>query len=176
MALNTRVLSVLGGALLLSAAAQAQTTYYIVEHIPYQNPAKVAERISNECTELGSLFANTIAAEAKKRNLALISSADAANQPNRVEVVITDVRSYGNAFTGHYKSVDIQVNRYTNGQPDGETHISRRSTGGIGGAFKSSCSVLDRTTNTLSSDIVKWLQSQAASATAAEMTPMPATH
>ena len=163
MALNTRVLSVFGGALLLSAAAQAQTTYYIVEHIPYQNPAKVAERISNECTELGSLFANTIAAEA-------------ANQPNRVEVVITDVRSYGNAFTGHYKSVDIQVNRYTNGQPDGETHISRRSTGGIGGAFKSSCSVLDRTTNTLSSDIVKWLQSQAASATAAEITPVPATH
>ena len=68
------------------------------------------------------------------------------------------------------------INRYTNGQPDGETHISRRSTGGIGGAFKSSCSVLDRTTNTLSSDIVKWLQSQAASATAAEITPVPATH
>ena len=91
-----------------------------------------------------------------------------AAQPNRLEVQITDARSYGSAFTGHYKSMHIRLTRYENGQQTATTELSRRSLGGMGGMFKSSCSVLERVTDTLAKDTAAWLKNPAdASATPA---------
>jgi len=91
-----------------------------------------------------------------------------AGQPNRLDVQITDARSYGSAFTGHYKSMHIRLTRYENGQQTATTELSRRSLGGMGGMFKSSCSVLERVTDTLAKDTAAWLKNPAdASATPA---------
>ncbi|MDO5687024.1 MAG: hypothetical protein Q4G42_06555 [Neisseria sp.] len=146
---------------LLSLPATAQTTYSVADNIPYQDTTKVADRIAEECTELGSNFSQAIAKHAQEQGVNIVlSTPDAPVAPDRLDVVITDVRSYGNAFTGHYKSANIQVTRYLNGVESGQTALERRSMGGITGGFKSSCAVLDRTTNTLASDIMKWVKTQ----------------
>lgn len=152
----------------LSFAGQAFAATFIADSIPYAPEAKVADRISTECTELGKTFSQEIITQAKEQGIELQTApADQlASQPNRVEIQITDIRSYGSAFTGHYKSINLQLTRYENGQPVASTKLNRRSLGGMGGMFKSSCSVLDRVTGTLSKDIAGWLKAPANAAPA----------
>ncbi|OAM26063.1 hypothetical protein A7P95_10135 [Eikenella longinqua] len=152
--------------LALSLAGQAYAATFIADSIPYAPDAKVADRISTECTDLGKTFSQEIISQAKAQGIELQAApaGSLAEQPDRIDIQITDIRSYGSAFTGHYKSINLQLTRYQNGQPTASTKLSRRSLGGMGGMFKSSCSVLDRVTGTLSQDIAAWLKAPAAAA------------
>lgn len=162
--------------LALSLAGQTHADIFIADNIPYAPDAKVAERIASECTELGQRFSREMVEQAKEQGIGLqtADAADLSNQPDRLEVRITDVRSYGNAFIGHYKSIDIQLVRYENNRQTATANLSRRSLGGMAGMFKSSCSVLDRVTNALAKDTAGWLKSPAAADTPAETSETPA--
>ena len=154
----------------LLIAGQTYAQSFIADTIPYAPEAKVADRIRQECTDLGSNLSRKIIEQAKAGGIELqATGADSlAAQPNRLDVQITDARSYGSAFTGHYKSMHIRLTRYENGQQTATTELSRRSLGGMGGMFKSSCSVLERVTDTLAKDTAAWLKNPAdASATPA---------
>jgi hypothetical protein len=49
-----------------------------------------------------------------------------------------------------------------------QTTLSRDSSGGFGGGYKGSCSVLRRCTNALGKDIAAWVKKQPANAVPAE--------
>ncbi|OAM34183.1 hypothetical protein A7Q01_05530 [Eikenella sp. NML96-A-049] len=151
----------------LLIAGQTYAQSFIADTIPYAPEAKVADRIRQECTDLGANLSRKIIEQTKAGGIELqATSADSlAGQPDRLEVQITDARSYGSAFTGHYKSMHIRLTRYENSQQPATTELSRRSLGGMGGMFKSSCSVLERVTDTLAKDTAAWLKNPAASAT-----------
>ena len=58
----------------------------------------------------------------------------------------------------HAKSVAIRADLYKEGKLLGNYTPSRNSGGGVFGAYTSSCGVLERTVNTLGSDVAKWMK------------------
>jgi hypothetical protein len=85
----------------------------------------------------------------------------------RIEAAI----SGGNAFIGHRKHVTTSARLYEDGKEVAQTTLSRDSSGGFGGGYKGSCSVLRRCTNTLGKDIAAWVKSQPAKAAPARQAP-----
>lgn len=106
----------------------------------------------------------------------LMRSVDAVDENEAyANIQIVSAISIGNAFTGHRKSVSVEAVLYKNGAVLGKKLLTRDSGGGAFAGFKSSCDVLDRTVNTLGSDVVKWLKSVnfLAGANAPKETPEP---
>ena len=89
-------------ALLIAGQTYAQS--FIADTIPYAPEAKVADRIRQECTDLGANLSRKIIEQAKADGIELQATGadNLAGQPNRLEVQITDARSYCSAFTVHY--------------------------------------------------------------------------
>lgn len=74
-----------------------------------------------------------------------------------LDLIITGAISRGNAFLGHNKSTTVKGILYKNGKKLASFSGFRHSSGGFGGGFKGSCSVLGRTVSALGSDISKWI-------------------
>ena len=81
------------------------------------------------------------------------------NAPGRVfRIQITNVSSAGNAFIGHRKAMAATGELFEDGVSKGKVDFTRNSSGGFGGGFKGSCSVLARCSKTLGNDFAKWLE------------------
>lgn len=74
-------------------------------------------------------------------------------------------------FTGrrHAKSVTVETSIYENGKMVRSFRRHRRSSGGVGGWLKSSCTVLERTVETLAKDIARGLQNHVIASRSKEM-------
>ena len=102
---------------------------------------------------LKALAASGVAAQA--------APADAVPAKGRfLQLRIESAISAGNAFVGHRKAVTTSAHLFENGKEIGQTTLSRDSTGGFFGGYKSSCSVLRRCTVTLGKDIAGWVKTQ----------------
>lgn len=77
-----------------------------------------------------------------------------------IKLEITNAFSSGNAFIGHRKSVSVVASLFKDGKLIDSYSTSGNSSGGAFGGFKGSCAVLYRCTNTLGSDVAKWMASQ----------------
>lgn len=157
-------------------AGQALAGIAIQESIPYENPDRIDSRITAECKNLGENFSAAIDKYGKEYGLDVVRSAgDISKNEAYANVRIVSAISIGNAFTGHRKSVSVEAIFYKNGAELGKKLLTRDSGGGAFAGFKSSCDVLDRTVNTLGSDVVKWLKSVSllSGATAPKETPAP---
>ena len=64
--------------------------------------------------------------------------------------------SAGNAFIGHAKGMAVSATLYVDGKQVSKKTFTRNSSGGMFGAYKSSCAVLNRTSKVLGSDIAQW--------------------
>jgi hypothetical protein len=79
--------------------------------------------------------------------------------PGRIlELEIYEAVSDGNAFMGHHKSMAIKGKLYEGGEVIGNFKDRRISMGGAFGQFKGNCSVLERITNEIGSDVGTWLK------------------
>ncbi len=144
-----------------SGKTVSEKTFYILASTPYSKRSTIESNIKLECTQLGRKLSDSMVNYADKHGIQVVKQEGVLPTKGRSVIVeIQDAYSGGNAFIGHYKSATVNVKYRVDGVVVDETTASRRSGGGVFGAFKSSCSVLGRTVNTIGSDIDSWLSTQ----------------
>ena len=82
---------------------------------------------------------------------------DGKKQGTYADIAITSAMSAGNAFIGHAKGMAVSATLYVDGKQVGKKTFTRNFSGGMFGAYKSSCAVLNRTSKVLGSDIAQWV-------------------
>lgn len=132
----------------------------VAEISPYVDASVIDQRIVAECVELGANLSKATQAFGERYGVEVVRQKEVDTQaPGTTLVVkIASATSGGNAFLGHHKTVSVKAELYQDGKMVSSTLKTRNSSGGFGGGFMGSCDVLDRTVNTLGSDVIKWVQ------------------
>ena len=140
----------------------------IAQSTPYWDDGIVADKIVNECKDLGSSLASTLSRRSAPLGITvnLVEKFDAQKSKQALDIKIVSAVSGGNAFIGHRKSVSVRAELYRDGKLVSRTTKTRDSSGGFGAGFKSSCTVLERSTEALGVDLAKWLAASGAQADA----------
>lgn len=152
--------------LLALALLCAQSTFAaditINQTVPYYDEKVIPSNIRTECTNLGNKLAESTGLAVQKNGWSVIkqASVDTSAPGVSLKLSIVNALSGGNAFTGHQKSVTISAELFKDGKLVDSYTGTRNSSGGFGGGFKNSCSVLERCANTLGKDIAKWVKSK----------------
>lgn len=134
-------------------------TINISENTPYKDSSIIDANIVNECTNLGKKLSKYTSQYGTNLGLKFKASKKPVTKKTRgysLVVKIENAVSGGNAFLGHHKQVQVRATLYKNGKLIKTKQLSRKSSGGMWGAYKSSCAVLGRTVKTLGSDVAKW--------------------
>ena len=141
------------------AALDLSAPVLLLTAVPYQDEDGIANKVIEECTELGTQLSESTAKYMSERGMSPLRqpSVDLKSARQALNIKIMSAVSAGNAFIGHRKSVSVRAELYKDGVLVAKTGKTRDSAGGAFGGFKSSCSVLERTVNTLGNDIAKWL-------------------
>ena len=128
--------------------------------IPYAADSRIAQNIRNECTKLGTQFAEFTQEFGKKFKVEvqLAGTIDTAAKGRVLQMEITEAVSMGNAFMGHNKYAAARGTLYEDGKKVAEFEARRQSMGGAFAGYKGSCSVLGRTMKAMGKDVAQWLQ------------------
>ena len=128
--------------------------------VPYAADAKIAQNIRNECTKLGTQFAEFTQQFGKKNGVEvqLVNSLDTAKPGRVLQIEITEAVSMGNAFMGHHKYSAARGTLFENGKKLASFEARRQSMGGAFAGYKGSCSVLGRTVKAMGKDVAAWLK------------------
>ena len=111
--------------------------------------------IVSECLEVGSIMSKSLQETAAKSDVTVVR--DGKKQGTYADIAITSAMSAGNAFIGHAKGMAVSATLYVDGKQVNKKTFTRNSSGGMFGAYKSSCAVLNRTSKVLGSDIAQWV-------------------
>lgn len=133
-------------------------TIYIKNITPYSSSSRIADNIKAECT-LDQQLAEFVKKYAQQNGLKVEYKNNVKSTDLFLDLQITNAVSQGGAFRGHNKFVTIQGTLAKGSKSYGSFKAGRISGGGFWGAYKSSCSVLGRTVNTLGQDVAFWLSS-----------------
>jgi hypothetical protein len=127
--------------------------------VPYAEGSKIPVEVLQECTALGRQLADSTEKYGKENGLSLVRAAalDPAKGGQVLVLRIVSVLS-ARSIMAHNKSVAIHAELYKGGHLVSDYSPSRNSGGGVLGPYQSSCSVLERTVNTLGSDVARWLK------------------
>jgi hypothetical protein len=146
---------------LLSCAASAadERLVAVSSSAAYYDENVIASNILSECTDLGSSFSASTEQYLQENGWRVtpLDAEPSAGAGKQLKLRIINALSGGNAFLGHRKSVSIIAELYNDGQLVDSYRETRNSSGGFSGAFKGSCAVLYRCTNTLGNDVAKWM-------------------
>jgi len=139
----------------------AAGTILMFDVVPYAEGSQIPPEVLQECTALGRQLADSTEKYGKQNGLNLVRAAalDPAKGGQVLVLRIVSVVS-SRAMMAHTKSVAIRADLYKGGQLVSNYAPSRNSGGGVFGAYTSSCGVLERTVNTLGSDVAKWVKSR----------------
>ena len=138
---------------------QSPVKIYLDSKIPYYDPIVIASNIKTECSSLGNQLSDYVKKYSNEYNIEVIQVEEPKNIKEGfvLDLHIRNALSAGNAWSGHKKQVLISAELLKDGEKVDVFTASRDSMGGFWGGFKGSCSVLDRTVNTLGSDTAVWL-------------------
>jgi chorismate synthase len=144
------------------ASAESESAIQIPRSVPYASETPVADNVRNECSDLGTRITTSLQQYAAKYGVAtvVVDKIDPKAPGAVFQIEIVNIFSAGNAFIGHRKSMAARGELFVNGVSKGHVDFTRNSSGGFGGGFKGSCSVLARCSKTLGNDFAKWLKEQ----------------
>lgn len=150
----------LAGICLISTLAEAESIA-ISAQAGLRDPDLIAGNIRSECSALGENFSASTKKYLEEGGWTVgLSKTPEQSQGVSLKLEIANAVSAGNAFIGHSKSVSVVASLYRDGQLVDKFSTTRNSGGGAFGGFKGSCAVLYRCTNTLGSDVAKWVAKQ----------------
>ena len=130
----------------------------IHSRIAFEDNDHIADNVRNECTELGRVLAKSIVKYGKKYDFKINRvKQDLSEYPVYIDVKILTAISGRQFNGGHAKSATVKASLYMYGQKVDDKVATRNSGGGFFGQFKTSCSVLEHTVNTLGADVAKWM-------------------
>jgi hypothetical protein len=131
----------------------------IATEIPYMDESLIPGKILKECVSLGKTFSQSAETFGRKYGVQVDRKEHLTADSERDVLVLKMVTavSAGNAFMGHHKSMTAKGELYRDGKLVRTVTKERSSRGGFGAGFKGSCTVLERTVETLGSDFIKWV-------------------
>ncbi len=138
--------------LLLAVCASAHADgVSLLTPVTYANESSVVPKIREECkiedrlaADVGSALAGTTTSTAGEV----------------VRVSILDVMGVGGGAWSGPKAITIRVELLKNGKVERNTRLTRTTTGGAFGGFKSTCSILERDSAVLGKDVANWVASE----------------
>jgi hypothetical protein len=126
--------------------------------VTYASDAGVVERVKDEC-HIDDMLTRRVGEALRRMNRTGEGTIDANSAPGDAQVMrlrITYVMGVGGgAWTGP-KAISVSADLIDNGKVVRHTKFKRWSVGGVWGAFKGTCSILDRTTVFISKDLRRW--------------------
>jgi hypothetical protein len=132
---------------------------YIGRDMPYRDTKTINQAILAEC-RLPQRGAELLEAAARSAGLNVVRNEDAAKagKGRVLEVEIINTSSYGNAYTGIHKAVELRGRLVEDGKEIGDFAGKRDALSG-GLVFRGTCTALTRCLESLASDIAQWLKS-----------------
>ncbi|MBS1189149.1 MAG: hypothetical protein H6R10_941 [Rhodocyclaceae bacterium] len=127
--------------------------------VTYHPNAGVVESVRSEC-QIESMLANRVGGALQKLNRRGGSTVEAGADPsgdNVLRVQITHVLGVGGGAWSGPKAITLTAELLENGKVVRQTKISRWNIGGAFGAFRGTCSILDRAAETISRDLSRWV-------------------
>ncbi|WP_224015105.1 hypothetical protein [Paraburkholderia tropica] len=152
--------------LLLTALCFSTTSAFAASQVLLETPvtyapgASVVEQIKDEC-HIEDMLTRHVGAVLRKINRTgdgTISSQVDAGDARILRLQITHVLGVGGGAWSGPKATTVSADLIENGKVIRHTKINRWSVGGVWGAFKGSCSILDRTTIVISKDLSRWVR------------------
>jgi len=147
------------GVLSCAAGVADERRVAVSSSAAYYDENVIASNILSECSDLGSSFSVSTEQFLQQNGWRVtpLDGEPSAGAGKQLKLRIINALSAGNAFLGHRKSVSVIAELYDDGQLVDSYRETRNSSGGFSGPFKGSCAVLYRCTNTLGSDVAKWM-------------------
>lgn len=146
---------------LTSSAVLAGERRHVLLETPvtYAAGANVVEQVKDEC-HIDDMLTHHVGDALRRLNRSDSGTIDANSAPGDAEVLklqITYVMGVGGgAWTGP-KAISLSADLIDNGKVVRHTKFKRWSVGGMWGAFKGTCSILDRTSLIISKDLSRWV-------------------
>ena len=142
-----------------SAFAGERRQVLLETPVVYASGANVVERVKDEC-HIDDMLTQHVGEALRRLNRTGEGTIDANASPGNAEVLRLQI-SYvmgvgGGAWTGP-KAISLSADLIGNGKVVRHTKFKRWSIGGVWGAFKGTCSILDRTTVIISKDLRRWV-------------------
>lgn len=127
--------------------------------VAYASDAGVVERVKDEC-HIDDMLTRRVGEALARLNRTGDGTIAANSAPGDAQVLrlqITYVMGVGGgAWTGP-KAISLSADLIDNGKVARHTKFRRWSVGGVWGAFKGTCSILDRTSVAISKDLRRWV-------------------
>lgn len=172
------------GLCLSTTSAFAAAQVLLETPVTYAPDASVVDQIKNEC-HIEDMLTRHVSDALRRINRTgdgtIASQTDAGDQ-KILRLQITHVLGVGGGAWSGPKATTVTADLIEDGKLTRHTKINRWSVGGVWGAFKGSCSILDRTTVAIAKDVSRWVRDPSyeikeeappkeASATTAETNP-----
>lgn len=127
--------------------------------VTYASGAGVVERVKDEC-HIDDLLAHRVGDALARLNRTGEGTIDVNSAPGDAQVLRLQI-SYvmgvgGGAWTGP-KAISLSADLLDGGKVVRHAKFKRWSVGGVWGAFKGTCSILDRTSLIISKDLRRWV-------------------
>jgi hypothetical protein len=148
------------GLCLSTGSAFAASQVLLETPVTYAPDASVVQQVKDEC-HLEDMLARHVGDTLRKINRTgdgtLASQADAGDA-KVLRLQITHVLGVGGGAWSGPKAMTVSADLIEDGKVARHTKINRWSVGGMWGAFKGTCSILDRTTVAISKDLGRWVR------------------
>ena len=142
-----------------ASAALAATTLLEVP-LTYHPNAEVVAAVKQEC-QIETMLSTRVGAMLAKLNKAgdgTIETGAVASDNTVLRLQITHILGVGGgAWTGP-KAITLTAELLENGKVSRQTKINRWSVGGVFGAFKGTCTILERSADAITKDLSRWVQ------------------
>ncbi|CAB3742290.1 hypothetical protein LMG24238_06860 [Paraburkholderia sediminicola] len=148
------------GLCLATTSAFAAPLVLLETPVTYAPDASVVDQIKNEC-HIEDMLTNHVGEVLRKLNRGgdgTIASQTDAGDAKILRLQITHVLGVGGGAWSGPKATTVSADLIEDGKVIRHTKINRWSVGGVWGAFKGSCSILDRTTIVISKDLSRWVR------------------
>jgi hypothetical protein len=148
-------MSILFGALALSAGAQAAGPVALLTPVSFAASTDARMEVRDEC-KLGDMLATRVGAALTRytKSTGTTTSTDG----DVVKVTVTTIwGARGNNWTGP-KGLAIDADLMHDGKVERSTKMHRTTMGGFFGAFKGICSFMDRDAEGLAKEIAQWVR------------------
>lgn len=150
--------SMLTACLALAPAIAAESGYVIPASAPYLETARVPDAVRKECAQLEQYVSEQALEAIARRFPGSTAAAELSGkeeQALRLSILSVDAVG-GGAWTGR-KGMTIKAELLQAGVSVDSRTFFRENTGGVFGAFKGTCTMLERNADSISKDMVKWL-------------------
>lgn len=144
-----------------SATAMAATQAVVLETpVTYAPGSEVVQQVKNEC-HIEDMLATRVGDVLRKRNkggpgTVAVGADTSGSQVLRLQ--ISHVFGIGGgAWTGP-KAITVNAELLEDGKVVRNTKVNRWSIGGFWGAFKGTCSILDRSAIVIAKDMARWVR------------------